>query len=64
MHLSLRLFKPDAVDEITRLKASLYRNQNEIKEREQQSPAIVEQHTYWKNNMLHRPRMRLEAGGW
>ncbi len=38
IYLSLRIFKSDVVDEITRLEAFLRRNQNEIKERVQQSP--------------------------
>ena len=62
MHLALRIFKPDVVEEITRLKAFLHRNQNEIKEREKQSPAMVERLTDWTNDMLRRLRMGLEAG--
>jgi hypothetical protein len=50
------------VDEITRLKAFLHRNQNEIKERVQQSPAIVERLADWSNDMLRRLRMGFEAG--
>ena len=42
INLSIRVFKPDAVGEITRLKAFFHRKQNEIKERVQQSPMIVE----------------------
>jgi hypothetical protein len=42
INLSIRVFKPKVVEEITPLKAFLHRNQNEIKERVQQSPAIVE----------------------
>ncbi len=42
INLSIRVFKPEVVDEITRLKAFSHRNQNEIKERILQSPAIVE----------------------
>jgi hypothetical protein len=42
INLLIRVFKPGVVDEITRLKAFLHRNQNEIKERILQSPAIVE----------------------
>jgi hypothetical protein len=41
INLSIIVFKPKVVDEITRLKAFLHRNQNEIKERVLQSPAIV-----------------------
>jgi hypothetical protein len=41
LNLSSRVFKQVVVDEITRLKAFLHRNQNEIKERVQQSPVIV-----------------------
>jgi hypothetical protein len=60
--LSIRIFKPVVVDEITRLKAFLHRNQNEIKERVQQSPAIVERLADWTNDMLRRLRMGFEAG--
>ncbi len=62
INLSIRVFKPDVVDEITRLKAFLHRNQNEIKERVQLSPAIVERLSDWTNDMLRRLRMGLEAG--
>jgi hypothetical protein len=42
INLSIRVFKPEVVDEITHLKAFLHHNQNEIKECVQQSSAIVE----------------------
>jgi hypothetical protein len=61
LNLSIRIFKPVVVDEITRLKAFLHRNQNEIKERVQQSPAIVERLADWTNDMLRRLRMGFEA---
>jgi hypothetical protein len=62
INLSLRIFKPDVVDEITRLKAFLHLNQNEVKERVQQSPAIMERLSDWTNDMLRHLRMGLEAG--
>jgi hypothetical protein len=62
LNLSFRIFKPVVVDEITRLKAFLHRNQNEIKERVQQSPAIVERLADWTNDMLRRLTMGFEAG--
>jgi hypothetical protein len=62
MNLSLRIFKPDMVDKITRLKAFLHRNQYEIKEREQQSLVIVKRVMDWTNDMLRRLGMGLEAG--
>jgi hypothetical protein len=49
INLSIRVFKPEVVDEITCLRANLHRNQNEIKERVQQSPAIVERLADWTN---------------
>jgi hypothetical protein len=62
INLSIRVFKPEVVDEITRLKAFLHRNQNEIKERVQQSPAIVERLVDWTNDTLRRLRVGFEAG--
>ncbi len=62
INLSLRIFKPDVVDEITRLKACLHRSQNEIKDRVQQSPVVVERLSDWTNDMLRRLRIGLEAG--
>jgi hypothetical protein len=62
INLSIRVFKPEVVDEITRLKAILHRKQNEIKERVQQSPAIVERLADWTNDMLRRLRMGFETG--
>ncbi len=50
------------MDEITRLKAFLHRNQNEIKERAQQSPVIVESLADYTNDMLRRLRMGFQAG--
>jgi hypothetical protein len=52
INLSIRLFKPEVVDEITRIKAFSHRNQNEIKERILQSPAIVERLSNRTNDML------------
>jgi hypothetical protein len=62
INLSIRVFKPEVGDEITRLKAFLHRNQNEIKERAQQSPAIVERLADWTNDMFCQLRMGFEAG--
>jgi hypothetical protein len=59
---SIRVFKPEVVDESTRDKAFLHRNRNEIKERILQSPAIVERLSDWTNDMLRRLRMGFEAG--
>jgi hypothetical protein len=62
INLSIIVFKPEIVGKITRLKSFLHRNQNEIKERVQQSPAIVERLAGWTNDMLRRLRMGFEAG--
>ncbi len=62
INLSIRELKPEIVDEITRLKSFLHRNQNEIKERILQSPAIVERLSDWTNDMLHRLSMGFETG--
>jgi hypothetical protein len=60
INLSISIFKPVLVDEITRLKAFLHRNQKEIKERVQQIPAIVERLSDWTNDMLRRLSMGLK----
>jgi hypothetical protein len=62
INLSIRVFKPEVVDEITRLKVFLHRNQNKIKERIQQSQAIVERLSDWTKDMLPQLRMGFEAG--
>jgi hypothetical protein len=40
----------------------LHSNQNEVKERVEQSPVIVERLADWTNDMLRRPKMGFEAG--
>ncbi len=62
LNLSMKIFKQEVVDEITRLKAFLHRNQNDIKEREKQSTVTDSRLTDWANDMLRRLRMGLEAG--
>jgi hypothetical protein len=62
LNLANKIFKPEVTDEVTRLKAFLYRNQNEIKDRQSQSPRMVERLTDWTNDMLRRLRMGFDAG--
>jgi hypothetical protein len=62
VNLAMKVFKFDVVEEISRLKGFLHSNQNEIKDREKQSPVVIERLTDWTNDMLRRLRLGLEAG--
>ncbi len=52
VNLTIKIFKGEVTDEISRLKAFLHRNQNEIMVRERQSPVIVERLTNWTHDIL------------